>query len=78
MQPGGKGIVGSELPGLAGQDGKDILGDLLRCAGILDLAQRRGKDQVDMLPHRFREGGFLAVAREALQQFKILTPLVHL
>jgi hypothetical protein len=55
-----------------------ILGDLLRGAGIFDLALGRGKDQVEMPPHHVREGRLLAVAREALQQLKILTPLVHL
>ena len=39
MQPGGKGIVGSELPGLSSQHRENILGDFLRRAGVFDLAQ---------------------------------------
>jgi hypothetical protein len=30
-----------------------------------------------MPPHHVREGGLLTVAREALQLFKILTPVAH-
>ena len=78
VQPGGQGIVRREPPGLARQSREDILGDLLGRAGVLDLAQRRGEDQVEMPPHHVREGRLLAVAREALEQLKILTPFVHL
>jgi hypothetical protein len=67
-----------EAPGLERERRKNILGDLLRCARILDRAQGGGLNHVEMPPHHVREGRFLAVAGEALQQFKILTPLVHL
>src|SRR5262249_40914200 len=78
VQPRWQGIIGSELPGLARQGGEDILGDLLCRARVLDLAQSRGEDEVEMPLHDVREGRLLAVAREALQQIKILAPLVHL
>src|SRR5262249_24898181 len=54
-----------------------VLGDLLCRARVLDLAQSRGEDQVEMPPHHVREGRLLAVTGKTLQQFKILSPLVH-
>jgi hypothetical protein len=73
VEPGGKGIVGGKPPGLLGQDGEDILGDLLRRAGVLDFAKCRTEDQVHVPAHYVGKGRLLALAREALQQLKILT-----
>ncbi len=78
MEPGGKGILRGKAPGLLGQDGEDILGDLLCRARVLDFAKCRAKDQAHVPPDHLREGRLLALAREALQQLKILMPLVHL
>ena len=66
------------LGSIARQGGKDILGDLLRRAGVFKLPQRRAVNEIQMPPHHSTESGLLAVAREALQPFKILTSLVHL
>ena len=41
------------------------------------LAKRRSEDEIEMPPHNVGEGALLTVAREALEQFKIVESLVH-
>jgi hypothetical protein len=66
------------LPGLPSQHRENILGDFLRYAGVFDLAQGGGKYQFEMPPYEIGEGRLLTVAREALQQCKILAAIAHL
>ena len=77
-KPRGKGIIRREWPRLARHHGEDVLRDLLRRARVFQFVERRGEDEIEMTAHHVGEGGLLAVARESLQQFKIVASLVHL
>lgn len=52
MEPSRNGFVSGERGSLAGEVDEDVLGDFLGEAGVSDLSQGGGEDQVHMSTHQ--------------------------
>src|SRR5712664_3935272 len=71
VKPCGEGIIRSELPGFAREDGKDVLRHLFGAGMIVKFAQGCSVDQVQMTPDYGCESSLCAISDKIPQQFKV-------
>ena len=77
VEPRGEDGVGREAVRLAGEVGEGGLGDFLGQLRGADLAERGGKDQVEVAADELGESIFAVLPRVALQQLEVGVAHLH-